>query len=84
MAQVNNTSWISLDDMVGAIQLASKQEFTGPVNLTAPNPVNNKEFTGDLQSHQTTHYFTFTRLCRENHVWGNGRCNFIIWHQRYS
>ena len=42
-------SWISLDDMVGAIQFILKQEsLSGPVNLTAPNPVNNKEFTDVL------------------------------------
>ena len=42
-------SWISLDDMVGAIQFILENEsLSGPVNLTAPNPVNNKEFTDVL------------------------------------
>ncbi len=39
-------SWISLDDMVGSIQyILEENSLTGPVNLTAPNPVDNKEFT---------------------------------------
>jgi uncharacterized protein (TIGR01777 family) len=39
-------SWISLDDMVGAIQfIMADESLSGPVNLTAPNPVDNKEFT---------------------------------------
>ena len=42
-------SWISLDDMVGAIQFIMAQDsLVGPVNLTAPNPVDNKEFTNVL------------------------------------
>ena len=39
-------SWISLDDIVGAIQfIMADESLSGPVNLTAPNPVDNKEFT---------------------------------------
>lgn len=38
-------SWISLDDEVRAIMHLLGSEVTGPVNLVAPNPVTNAEFT---------------------------------------
>ena len=39
-------SWISIDDMVRAIKfLIYEDSLKGPFNLTAPNPVTNKEFT---------------------------------------
>ena len=39
-------SWIALDDHVGALRhLLGAQSVSGPVNLTAPNPVTNAEFT---------------------------------------
>ena len=39
-------SWISLDDELGAIRfLLDRAEISGPVNLTAPQPVTNEEFT---------------------------------------
>jgi uncharacterized protein (TIGR01777 family) len=42
-------SWITLDDTVGAILHALDHEsLRGPVNLTAPNPVTNAEFTRTL------------------------------------
>jgi uncharacterized protein (TIGR01777 family) len=42
-------SWISLDDVLGAIVHAIHTEsLTGPVNVTAPHPVTNKEFTKAL------------------------------------
>lgn len=42
-------SWISIDDEVGAILHAIDQaDVSGPVNLTAPNPVTNREFTRTL------------------------------------
>ena len=41
-------SWISLDDEVGAIIHLLTADVEGPVNLTAPNPVTNKEFTKTL------------------------------------
>lgn len=37
-------SWISLDDEVGAITHLLTADVTGPVNLTAPNPVTSAEF----------------------------------------
>jgi uncharacterized protein (TIGR01777 family) len=44
-------SWISLDDEVRAIRwLLDHDEVTGPVNLTAPNPVTNADFTRALGS----------------------------------
>jgi uncharacterized protein (TIGR01777 family) len=36
-------SWISLDDEVGAIVHLLTSDVSGPVNLTAPNPVRNAE-----------------------------------------
>jgi uncharacterized protein len=42
-------SWISLADEVGAIvHLLGADAVSGPVNLTAPNPVTNREFTRAL------------------------------------
>lgn len=39
-------SWVSLDDVVGGIYHAINTEsLEGPVNMVAPNPVTNKEFT---------------------------------------
>lgn len=38
-------SWISLDDEVDAIVHAVTTDVSGPLNLTAPNPVTNREFT---------------------------------------
>lgn len=38
-------SWISIDDMVGALVWLLTNDVAGPVNLTAPNPVTNAEFT---------------------------------------
>lgn len=42
-------SWISLDDEVGVIcHLIGRADVSGPVNLTAPNPVTNAEYTKTL------------------------------------
>jgi hypothetical protein len=42
-------SWISLDDAVGAIRHAlDKELLNGAVNVVAPNPVTNREFTKTL------------------------------------
>ena len=42
-------SWISIDDTIGAIdQALSNPELNGPVNVTAPEPVTNREFTRTL------------------------------------
>jgi uncharacterized protein (TIGR01777 family) len=42
-------SWISLEDEIRAINFALENEnVRGAVNLAAPNPVTNKEFTGAL------------------------------------
>lgn len=42
-------SWITLHDQLRAIQfLLENNEISGPVNLTAPNPVTNQEFTSAL------------------------------------
>ena len=42
-------SWITLGDEVGAIRhVLTGEDLSGPVNLTAPNPVTNTEFTKTL------------------------------------
>ncbi|GIH81154.1 epimerase [Planobispora longispora] len=42
-------SWISMDDWVHAVRhILKNQEIEGPVNLTAPEPVTNAEFTAAL------------------------------------
>ena len=41
-------SWISIDDEVGAIEHLLTADVSGAVNLTAPNPVTNAEFTSTL------------------------------------
>jgi len=38
-------SWISIEDEVRAIQFLLTNELSGPVNLTAPEPVTNAEYT---------------------------------------
>ena len=37
--------WISLDDTIAAIQFVLERDVRGPVNVTAPSPVTNAEFT---------------------------------------
>jgi uncharacterized protein (TIGR01777 family) len=42
-------SWISLDDVVRAIEhVLSDDQLSGPVNVVAPTPVTNREFTKTL------------------------------------
>jgi uncharacterized protein len=41
-------SWISIDDMVGALVWLLDHDIHGPVNLTAPGAVTNAEFTTTL------------------------------------
>ena len=41
-------SWSSLDDVVSAYRLVLAGEITGPVNLTAPNPVTSRQFAKAL------------------------------------
>ena len=42
-------SWVHIDDVVGAFAHAlGRQTLSGPVNLAAPNPVTNAEFTKAL------------------------------------
>ena len=43
-------SWITLDDEVRAIEWLLENDVRGPVNLTAPNPVTNREFTRVLSA----------------------------------
>ena len=40
--------WISLQDEVDAIRFLLATEVSGPVNITAPEPVTNEEFTREL------------------------------------
>ena len=41
-------SWITLHDVVRAIEFALVNPIAGPINLTSPNPVTNQEFTSAL------------------------------------
>lgn len=42
-------SWIHIDDVVGAVlHILKNEKLQGPVNLTAPNPARNAEFTAKL------------------------------------
>ena len=41
-------SWISLEDAMGAVLHLLESDLSGPVNLTAPHPVSNAEFTRTL------------------------------------
>ncbi|CAN2205329.1 COG1090 Predicted nucleoside-diphosphate sugar epimerase [Candidatus Nanopelagicaceae bacterium] len=41
-------SWITLHDLIRAITFMLEGDIAGPVNLTAPNPVTNQEFTSAL------------------------------------
>lgn len=43
-------SWISIDDEVRAIEHLLTADVAGPVDLTAPNPVRNREFASTLAS----------------------------------
>ncbi|WP_420638567.1 TIGR01777 family oxidoreductase [Candidatus Poriferisocius sp.] len=40
--------WIALDDEVRALAFLLESEVSGPVNLCAPNPVTNRDFTREL------------------------------------
>ncbi len=54
-------SWISLADEISAIRfLLDRKELAGPVNLTAPEPVTNAEFTAALA--RTLHRPGFLQL----------------------
>ncbi|HET9731543.1 MAG TPA: TIGR01777 family oxidoreductase [Acidimicrobiales bacterium] len=44
------TSWIGIEDEVGGILHVLDTDLAGPVNLTAPEPVTNAEFTRTLAS----------------------------------
>jgi Predicted nucleoside-diphosphate sugar epimerase len=42
-------SWIAIDDVIGAIYHAlTNTTLKGPINVVAPNPVTNREFTETL------------------------------------
>ena len=56
-------SWITLADEVAALRhVLADKTITGPVNLVAPNPVTNAEFTDALG--QALHRPTFLRIPR--------------------
>jgi uncharacterized protein len=42
------TSWVDIDDLVGAYEYLLEHRLTGLFNITAPNPVTNYEFTKTL------------------------------------
>ena len=41
-------SWITLHDVIRAITFSLENPISGPINLTAPNPATNQEFTSSL------------------------------------
>ena len=42
-------SWVALKDVIQAIRLAlANREFRGPMNIVAPNPVRNQDFSKEL------------------------------------
>jgi uncharacterized protein (TIGR01777 family) len=41
-------SWVALDDVAAAYAYALRSELAGPVNVCAPNPVTNEQFTQAL------------------------------------
>jgi len=42
-------SWVTIDDVVRAIEyILTNEDIKGPVNMVAPNPVTNREFTKTL------------------------------------
>ncbi|TLU68123.1 TIGR01777 family protein [Thalassotalea litorea] len=42
-------SWIHIDDMVNAMQfIIENEQLRGPINMTAPNPVSNRDFSESL------------------------------------
>lgn len=41
-------SWIAIHDVIGIILFALENNISGPINVTAPNPVTNYEFTKTL------------------------------------
>lgn len=44
-------SWVHLDDVIGSIDfLKQHRELTGPINVSAPNPVDNVGFMTELRS----------------------------------
>lgn len=45
----NWLSWVALDDVVAAVEhILSREDLDGPVNMTSPSPVTNKEFAHTL------------------------------------
>ena len=41
-------SWVALDDLVAGVRFALERDIAGPVNLVAPNPLTNAQFTKAL------------------------------------
>src|SRR5690625_5100754 len=41
-------SWIHIDDWIRAVLFLLKSDIQGPVNITSPKPVKNREFTTEL------------------------------------
>ncbi|MFD2179367.1 TIGR01777 family oxidoreductase [Veronia pacifica] len=53
--------WIHIEDMVeGIVYLLEQQSLSGPFNLSAPNPVTNKEFSRTLAATLRRPHFLFT------------------------
>ena len=69
-------SWITLDDVVRAIQfVVANESISGPVNLVTPNPVTNRELTKNAgPSIGASYSVADARLCCEAVVRRHGRC----------
>jgi uncharacterized protein len=56
-------SWISLSDEIAAIRfLLDRKDVSGPVNLTAPVPATNAEFTAALEAAVGRRHLSFLRV----------------------
>src|SRR5207245_7713857 len=72
-------SWIAIEDVVGAIELALQNESVrGPVNIVAPNPVTNEELTKTLGEIVTrTTVLTMPAFAARLAFGGNGYTMFM-------
>lgn len=64
-------SWISLEDIVGSIwHIIMNKEISGPVNLSGPAPVTNKEFTKTIGKVLSRPAFMLVPGWLINLIWG--------------
>ena len=78
-------SWIGLADVVAAIQFALEcPGLTGPLNVTAPNPITNAGFTSALTAIAQTRVPDRAQIRPAHHVRTNGRRSLLARHTRPS